>query len=181
MLFPIYSKSHDSKKIKTELVNTATVIDPSFIVSPPLMRGAGTQTIGLPESPGGPEFVKTLTTSMTLDRRISHHKKQSERSIGLSGALSAGVGANHSPPVTFREERNVKKSHQKAKSAPLMSSPGESFKVTEKKKKQPGPAISKIAILSSFFERKAAQESGHLQQTPPRQRLFPWIGKKDRK
>lgn len=179
MLSPLYSKQKDAKKTKTAPIHQTNVALPTLVITPPTHGDSASHGIGLSVSPGGSEFVKSLTTSMTLDRRSSQRKRQDQHRLAFSSAHSTATMVRSSPTSSLNADGN-KKSQQKVKSAPLVSPSGEAAKISEKKKRS-GPSFSKIAILSSFFERKAAQEAGLIPRTPPHQRLFPWSGGKDRK
>lgn len=162
------------KKTKTAPIHQSLIAPPTLIITPPIIGESASQAMHLPVSPGGPEFVKSLTVSMTLDRRSQ--KKKQEPTLGLSGPKSVGAVPGVSPLILIPD---AKRTQQKVKSAPLTSTDG--AKIAGGKKKSSGPSFSKIAILSSFFERKAAQEAGLIPPTQPHQRLFPWSGGKDRK
>lgn len=164
------------KKTKTAPIRQIGVASPpTLIITPPIVGGSASPAMGLPVSPGGSEFVKSLTTSMTLDRRSNQRRRPDQQRMGLSAARAGIVSGCASTAF-----ENKGKSQHKVKSDPLVTSSGETIKMAEKKKRQ-GLSFSKIAILSSFFERKAAQEAGLIPRTLPHQRLFPWSGGKDRK
>ncbi|KAK6185337.1 hypothetical protein SNE40_007592 [Patella caerulea] len=85
-----------------------------------------------------PSFVKCITDSMTLDRKNSQNKKKGM----ISGSVSPQVDIK---PLSVSEEPMVPVKKLEAKSP-----------------KKPHKSFSKIAILSSFFERKAvASASGN--------------------
>ncbi|XP_013074664.2 SNF-related serine/threonine-protein kinase-like isoform X1 [Biomphalaria glabrata] len=171
-------KQREMKKTKTAPIHQSIVAPPTLIITPPIVGESASQAMRLPVSPGGQEFVKSLTISMTLDRRSGQRKKQQEENVGLTGARSVGTTPGSGAPIILIPDANNKKPQHKVKSAPLTS---ESGKTSSGKKKSSGPSFSKIAILSSFFERKAAQEAGLIPPAQPHQRLFPWSGGKDRK
>ncbi|KAI8759432.1 SNF-related serine/threonine-protein kinase [Biomphalaria glabrata] len=170
-------KQREMKKTKTAPIHQSIVAPPTLIITPPIVGESASQAMRLPVSPGGQEFVKSLTISMTLDRRSGQRKKQQEENVGLTGARSVGTTPGSGAPIILIPDANNKKPQHKVKSAPLTS---ESGKTSSGKKKSSGPSFSKIAILSSFFERKAAQEAGLIPPAQPHQRLFPWSGGKDR-
>ncbi|KAH9515630.1 hypothetical protein Btru_011592 [Bulinus truncatus] len=171
-------KQKEMKKTKTAPIHQSIVAPPTLVITPPVMGESASQAMRLPVSPGGPEFVKSLTFSMTLDRRSGQKKKHAEVGADLTGPRSLGSVPGSGPPIILIPDANSKKSHHKVKSAPLTSEGG---KASAGRKKSSGPSFSKIAILSSFFERKAAQEAGLIPPTQPHQRLFPWSGGKERK
>ncbi|XP_076449027.1 uncharacterized protein LOC143285548 isoform X2 [Babylonia areolata] len=153
-------KQREMKKTKTAPIPPVRPfqigpISPSILVSPPVEEST--------TSPG-PCFVKSLTTSMTLDRRKSGKKHHQPPAV--SGTVSphvpplqrqksspgekatptsqrknsvSGISGDHSP-------RLVKKNIQMSKSDPGAGS-----------KRAPSTPVSKIALLSSFFERKAKE------------------------
>ena len=83
------------------------------------------------------DYFKSLTTSMTLDRRSSLKKQHEE------------MKAVKERSVSPRMERVMSSSQGSRPVIPVVKEP-----VAVKKKKPRG--FSKIAILSSFFEKKAA-------------------------
>ncbi|ESO95008.1 hypothetical protein LOTGIDRAFT_160764 [Lottia gigantea] len=126
-------KQKELKKTKTaplglQCLPTSDIIEP-FSNFPLGLNSPGTK----------PEFVKSITDSMTLDRKNSQNKKK--KAI-ISGAVSPQVDIK---PLSVSE------------------APPGSYKTLESKSpKKPQKAFSKIAILSSFFERKAvATASGN--------------------
>lgn len=143
------SKQKEVKKTKTAPISLASptfgLISPSVLVSPPVDDSS--------TSPG-PYFVKSLTTSMTLDRRKGSKKLAAQP---LSGAVSPRTmerklsspgertAPTRSPPICDKWSCLV------GKNVMSKSDPGAGAK------KSPVAPISKIALLSSFFERKAKQ------------------------
>ncbi|XP_005093281.1 SNF-related serine/threonine-protein kinase isoform X2 [Aplysia californica] len=180
-------KQKEMKKTKTAPVHKCGGIPPTLVITPPIVEEPGARGVGSAAvSPGGPDFVKSLTTSMTLDRRTNHRKKLEGPSqhrmtmsanLGLPSPASAPASAPSGPLIPKMDEKG--KPQQRVRSAPLTTHEG--VKAVVAKKKSSAPSFSKIAILSSFFERKAAQESGALPPPQPHQRLFPWMGGRDRK
>ena len=143
------SKQKELKKTKTAPIApprpTLTISgnSPSILVSPPVEDSS--------TSPG-PYFVKSLTTSMTLDRRKSNKKPPLQPLAGSisprsaqrnekskSAPRKASMSGDHSP-------RLIKKNIPMSKSDPGSGS-----------KRTAAPPVSKIALLSSFFERKAKE------------------------
>lgn len=153
---------------------------PTLVITPPIVVEPSSSTV---ISPGGPDFVKSLTTSMTLDRRC-HRKKPLPvqpplgalpRPVSPKGGCVEILKTSSTSSLLLSDD----KKSPRVKSAPLTSSEG--VKAVVSKKKSSGQSFSKIAILSAFFERKAAQESGAVAPSQPHQRLFPWMGGKDKK
>ncbi|KAL8593106.1 hypothetical protein ACOMHN_018032 [Nucella lapillus] len=143
------SKQREVKKTKTAPIPPARSfqlgpISPSILVSPPVEESTS--------SPGS-YFVKSLTTSMTLDRRKSSKKQQT-----MAGNLSPRAPQRKiSAPTEKPRERKssvsgdnsprlVKKNIQMSRSDPGAGS-----------RRAPSAPVSKIALLSSFFERKAKE------------------------
>ncbi|XP_071092225.1 SNF-related serine/threonine-protein kinase-like [Haliotis cracherodii] len=124
-------KQREVKKTKTAPIGWGMDAD-SLSISP---------TISQPMSADGslnrPVFVKTLTSSMTLDRKSSQKKRPSKL-----GSITPGEVGLPSPT-----EINLL-----SKSEPDAENMKKSISVSAK--------FSKIAILSSFFERKAAAAAG---------------------
>ena len=169
------SKPKEVKKTKTAPINKSGAAPPALVITPPV-SGESSSLMKLPVSPGGPEYVKSLTTSMTLDRRNGSRKKNEHQPPGKTCACPLqNVGVPLLPP-----KGHVRKDKQRVKSAPLSS--GDGGLASTVKKKSSGPSFSKIAILSSFFERRAAQEAGTIAPQRPHQRLLPWMAvTRDRK
>ncbi|KAK3778545.1 hypothetical protein RRG08_064414 [Elysia crispata] len=161
-------KPKEVKKTKTAPINKSGAAPPALVITPPV-SGESSSLMKLPVSPGGPEYVKSLTTSMTLDRRNGSRKKNEHQPPGKTCACPLqNVGVPLLPP-----KGHVRKDKQRVKSAPLSS--GDGGLASTVKKKSSGPSFSKIAILSSFFERRAAQEAGTIAPQRPHQRLLPWM------
>ena len=145
------SKQKEVKKTKTAPISPAcpphSVVgdSPSILISPPVEESS--------TSPG-PCFVKSLTTSMTLDRRKSSKKQPAQP---LSGSISPRTAQRKMSAVG--ERMSQRKSSPSGDEPPRLliknvmskSDPGAGAK------RPPAPPISKIALLSSFFERKAKQ------------------------
>lgn len=177
-LFPTFSKKVDVKKSKTALIYK-NVVAPAKVPRSPVQRVTDAATLGLSVSPIGPEFVKRLTTSTTLDRRNSQRKPKPHL-VPISDAQKDGgrlVGTSSLPPTADKHSR---KDHHKVKSAPLVSSSPEAVKPGEKKKKAE-PPFSKISILSSYFEHKAAQQAGHSPHASAAQQFLPRNDERNRK
>ena len=162
------------KKTKTAPIHKSGAAPPALVITPPV-SGESSSLMNLPVSPGGPEYVKSLTTSMTLDRRNGNRKKSEHQSSGKTGPSPIqSIAVPLLPP-----KGQIRKDKQRVKSAPLSTGDGGLASTVKKKSNS---SFSKIAILSSFFERRAAQEAGTVAPQKPHQRLLPWMAvTRDRK
>lgn len=187
------SNSFCSKKQELRKMNTAPIHKtqyggnhpPSLVITPPIIIDSCSGTATSP-SPGGPDFMKSLTMSVTLDRRNQRKKllplQQPLSCLPGPSSQSADAGSDGAKKKSSASLSVLSKDDKKTprvKSAPLTSNEG--VKAVVGKKKNIGQSFSRIAILSAFFERKADQESGAVPRPKPHQRLFPWLSGKDKK